>query len=362
MHAQSGDAGTCSIAGGEGLSIRCIPCTVDALDRYAAGNAPCRLRRKVPPYMNTVDRPFRFGVQISRSRSLEEWRRQAQRAEALGYDVFLMPDHFGPQFAIGPALAVAAEATTTIRIGPLVWQNDLRHPAETAKEAATLDVLSGGRFELGIGAGGSFLPEYTWTGIPFGSAGTRVSRLEESVQIMKSLFGNDPCTFHGDHYRISEYDGYPKPFQRPHPPILIAGGGTRMLTLAAREADIVGLLPSMKPAGGSFHNDDTAEAFAEKADFVRKQAGPRAAQIEFNILIQQFKITDDRQGEIARIQAEHEITDSGWFDSPMVYVGSEDEIAAKMMVVRAHIGVSYFVVFEPAMEACAPVIARLAGK
>ena len=312
--------------------------------------------------MVTFERPFRFGVQISRSRSLREWQQQAQRAEALGYDVFLMPDHFGPQFAIGPALAVVAAATTTLRIGTLVWQNDLRHPAEIAKLAATLDVLSDGRFELGIGAGGSFLPEYTWTGIPFAAAGARVSRLEESVQIIKGVFGDDPFTFHGDQYRISEYDGYPKPIQKPHPPLLIAGGGKRMLTLAANHAGIVGLLPSMKQVGGSFNDDDSVEAFSAKADFVRDQAGSRKKQLEFNILIQQFVLTDDREGEIARLQAEHEIPDRIWFDSPMVYVGSEDEIIAKMLAMRARIGASYFVVFEPEMEAFASVVGRLAGR
>ncbi len=312
--------------------------------------------------MDIARRPLRFGVQIARSRTANEWKRQARRAEALGYDVFLMPDHFGVQFAIGPALAVVAEATTTLRIGTLVWQNDLRHPAETAKEAATLDLLSGGRFELGIGAGGSFLPEYTWTGIPFDTAGNRVGRLEESVKVIKGAFGKVPFTFQGNHYSIADYDGYPKPFQQPSPPILIAGGGKRMLRLAANEADIVALIPSMKPAAGTFNDEDSVEAFAAKAAFVLAEAGPRAAQIEFNILVQQLKVTDDPESEMARLQAEHGIQNASWFDSPMVYIGSANDIAGRILTVRERTEVSYFVVFEPVMEEFAAVIALLEGR
>jgi probable F420-dependent oxidoreductase len=306
---------------------------------------------------------FRFGVQIARARSADTWKDQARRAEALGYDVFLMPDHFGAQFAIGPALAIAAEATSTLRIGTLVWQNDLRHPALVAQEAATLDVLSGGRFELGIGAGGSFPPEYEWTGIPFGPAPVRVSRLEESVRVLKGLAADDPFTFSGNHYTFAEYQGHPKPLQRPHPPLLIAGGGRRMLRLAAREADIIGLLPSMSAAGGGFAEDEASlDAFATKVEFIRDIAGERFASIELNILIQMLRIADDRDAAIDALRTEHEITDDAWFDSPMVYVGSVEEIAGRMRAVRDRLGVSYFVVFEPSMEEFAPVVAALKGR
>ncbi len=311
--------------------------------------------------MSHGSRPFRFGVQITRARTATEWKAQAQRAEALGYDVFLMADHFGRQFAIGPALAVAAEVTTTLRIGTLVWQNDLRHPTLLAMEAATLDVLSEGRFELGIGAGGSFPAEYDWTGIPFDPPSTRVGRLEESVQVLKGVTGPGPFSFQGEFHAISEYQGHPKPVQQPHMPILIAGGGKRMLTLAAREADIVGLLPRMLPEGGFAANEDGIDAFASKARFVREVAGNRAGQIEFNILVQMVRVTDDRAGEIDRLTAEHNIEDASWFDSPMVYVGSVDEIVDRMRAVREVVGASYFVVFEPAVEDFAPIVKVLAG-
>jgi probable F420-dependent oxidoreductase len=271
-----------------------------------------------------------------------------------------MADHFGDQLAIGPALAVVAEATTTLRIGTLVWQNDLRHPTILAMEAASLDLLSNGRFELGIGAGGSFRPEFGWTGIPFAPAAERVSRLEESVQVIKGVTGPEPFSFSGNHYSIREYNGRPKPVQASMP-LLIGGGGPRMLSLAAREADIVALFPRMLPAGGFAPDENDMDTFARKATFVRDAAGERGPRLEFNILTQMIHITDDRESTIRRLKSEHGIEDDAWFDSPMVYVGSVDEICSRMRTVRDRTGVSYFVVFEPAMEDAAPIVRELAG-
>ena len=306
-------------------------------------------------------RPFRFGVQISRARGSAEWREQARRAEALGYDVFLMPDHFGAQFAIGPALAAVAAAAATIRIGTLVWQNDLRHPALLAKEIATLDVLSDGRFEIGIGAGGSFPPEFDWTGIPFDPPGRRVGRLEESVHLLKAMLGEEPVTHTGEYFALSDYQGLPKPVQRPHPPLFIAGGGPRMLALAAREADIIGILPAMLPAGGFAEGEETVDAYARKIAFIREQAGERFDRIELNVLIQMVAVSDDRRAAMDRLRAERELPDDAWFASPMAYVGSVDEIVDKLCAMRETLGVSYFAVFEPVMEEFAPVVRALAG-
>jgi len=313
--------------------------------------------------MTTTLRRFRFGVQISRTRTSQEWKDQARRAEAFGYDIFLMPDHFGQQFAIGPALALVAEATDSLRIGTLVWQNDLRHPALAAMEAATLDVLSEGRFEVGIGAGGSLPPEYEWTGIAFDSASVRVQRLEESIRILKGLAGDDQFSFSGTYFSLKDYQANPKPIQKPYPPLLIAGGGKRMLSLAAREADIVAILPRMLPGNAGFAEDETSlEAFASKVEFIKGVAGDRFAELEFNLLIQMVKVTDDRNGAIDRLKQEHEISDDDWFDSPMVFVGSVDEVVDRIREVRERTGVSYFVVFEPVMEAFSPIVAALAGQ
>jgi probable F420-dependent oxidoreductase len=292
---------------------------------------------------------------------VEEWRAQAQRAEELGFDVFLMADHFGSQFAIAPALAVVAEATTTIRIGTLVYQNDLRHPALLGMETATLDVLSGGRFELGIGAGGSSPPEFNEIGIPLDPPVTRVDRLAETLPVLKRIWANEEFSSSGRFFSFENYTGHPKPLQEPHPPILIGAGGKRMLRLAAEHADIVALLPAMLPEGG-FDDAISMEAFAEKAELVRVLAGERADAIELNMLVQMFGVTDDRDGEIARRKAATRIEDDGWFASPMVYIGSVEAIVDRMIEVRERTGISYFAVFEPMMEEFAPVVQALAGR
>jgi probable F420-dependent oxidoreductase len=308
--------------------------------------------------MHQANRPFRFGVQM---RMNDDWVSQARRAEAFGYDIFLMPDHFGRQFAIGPALATVAAATSKIRIGTLVLQNDLRHPALVAMDAATLDVLSGGRFELGIGAGGSYLPDFEWTGIAFDPPGFRLRRLAESVTVLKGLFAEGPFSFKGEFFTITEFDAMPKPVQQPHLPLLIAGGGKKSLTLAANHADIVGLLPQQLRQGGDYAMDESSlEAYAAKSAFVVEQAGERAKDIEFNILVQMLIVTDDPESEIARLKAESadNYTDA-WFASPMVYVGTASEIVTKMRYVRQTTGASYFALFEPMMEPFAPILAEL---
>ena len=312
--------------------------------------------------MSVHSRRFRFGVQISKARPASEWRERARTAESLGYDVFLMPDHFGPQFAIGPALAVVAEATSTIRIGTLVWQNDLRHPALLAKEAYTLDVLSGGRFEVGIGAGGSFPPEFDWIGVPLEPAGERVGRMEESIRILKRLAGEEAFSFDGEHYTISEYDGHPKPLQQPHPPILVGAGGPRMLSIAAREADIISLLPMLGPGDEIDERELGPEGFDQKIALVREVAGDRFPRLELNILIQGLAVVDDRTAGIERLRKERGFDSDVWFDSPMVFVGSADSIADIMLAHRERFGISYYAVFEHQLEEFAPVVERLAGQ
>ena len=189
---------------------------------------------------------FRFGVTLPGLPTAEEWIGWARQAEDFGYDIALIPDHFGEQLAPLPALMAAACATSILRVGTLVLGNDYRHPVMVAKEAATLDVLSNGRFELGLGAGW-MLSDYRRSGMPFDRPGIRVSRLEESITVIKGLLGPGPFSFEGTYYRISDLDGYPKPVQQPKLPILVGGGGRRMLKIAAREADIIALHPSLAP-------------------------------------------------------------------------------------------------------------------
>jgi probable F420-dependent oxidoreductase len=308
----------------------------------------------------TSSRPFRFSVQIQGAPSGEAWRERMRKAEALGYDVVHMADHFGGQFGIMPALASAAEVTTTLRFGQLVLQNDLRHPALLAKDIATLDVLSDGRMELGLGAGGSYPPDFDWTGIPFDPAPTRVARLEEAIPVLKGLFAEGTYSFTGAYFTITDYDGLPKPVQKPHPPILIGAGGSRMIRLAAREADIIGLLPAMGPSGADFAIEEmTVAGLRAKVDYIRSIAPERFDGIEFHSLTQVFKLTDDRRTEIDALKTEWQPDSPEWQDSPFVLVGSVDSIADELRGYRESLGFTYYTVRDHMMEDFAPIVARL---
>lgn len=313
--------------------------------------------------MNVVQRRFRFGVQHRSAASRADWAEQARKAEALGYDVFLMPDHLAGEFATGPGLAAAAAATSTIRLATLVLQNDLRHPVLVAQEAATLDVLSDGRYELGLGAGGSLPHDYETTGIRFDPAGVRMERLEESVTIVKGLFADGPFSFNGKHYTITELDGHPKPVQRPHPPILLGGGGPRMLRLAAREADIVSIFARLLPGGGFQLDELPAAAIAQKVDLLREAAGERFPHLELNALVQAVIVTDDREAGIAQMQQRWAgVPPEHWLDSPHVLIGSITQIADQLRRYRERLGLSYYIVFADQRDAFAPVVAELAGR
>src|SRR5215469_6245 len=205
---------------------------------YPLPRSSKHVRREAPVARH--DRRFRFAVQVGHTATGQEWADLAREAESLGYASLSMPDHFGEQFAVGPALAAAAAATTTLRIGTLVYDNDYRHPVVLAKEAATLDVLSGGRLELGLGAGWQ-TTDYEQSGIPCDPVGVRIDRMVEGLRVLKGLMADGPFSFQGEHYAVAGLDGLPKPVQRPHPPVLIGGGGRRILGIAGREADIVGI-------------------------------------------------------------------------------------------------------------------------
>src|SRR5689334_14735 len=295
-------------------------------------------------------RPFRFGVSVHGSRSGAEWRGIARQAEELGYSTLLMPDHLGDQLSPIPALVAAADATSTLRVGSLVFDNDFRHPVMLAKEAATLDVLSGGRFELGIGAGW-LRSEYEQAGIPYDPPGVRVGRMEEALQIIKGLFADRPVTFSGTYYKVSALEGHPKPVQRPHPPVLIGGGGKRILSIAAREATIVGFLPIARPDGsGPDLTDATSEAFAQKIAWVRQTAGERFDDLELNVLVAEVIITEDREQAaqfIAMTLASGlQVTTEQVLQVPYLLLGTVDQICEDILARREQYGISYVTVFE----------------
>ena len=304
-------------------------------------------------------RPFRFGVATGSARSRAEWVSRARRAEELGYATLVVADHLATGLAPLSALAVAAEATTRLRIGSLVFNNDFRHPALLAREAATLDLLSDGRFEFGLGAG--YLPDdYTQLGLTFDAPGTRISRMEEAIQLIVRLWTQESVTFAGTYYTLKEMLEKPKPLQRPHPPLYIGGTAKRILSLAARYADIVGIGFA---AWGEQAGSVTPEEIAQKVAWVREVAGPRFEQLELSFTVFHLAITEStkhREGERS-VSASPDAVPSAPF-SFHVLSGSTEQIAEQLLAMREHYGFSYIQVPDAQMEAFAPVVARLAGR
>lgn len=306
-------------------------------------------------------RPFRFGVSISSAATAQAWRDAARKAEDLGYSTFLVADHLRQGFQPLVALAAAAEATKTIRLGTFVINNDFRHPVLLAREAATLDVLSGGRFELGIGAGHSG-DEYREAGIPFDSPKRRVERLSESVRLMKRLWAEDQVFFAGAHYNVRDHASFPKPVQ-PRIPIAIGGNGRNLLRLAANEADIVGFTGFWAGEDGRARGFPhfTAEGIANRIEIVREAAGPRFEALELNVLIQGVD-TKTPRGTAEAWAKRIGYTPEQVIESPFVLFGSESQVEEKLLAYRERFGVSYIVTFRPGMDALAPLVARLTGK
>ncbi len=307
-------------------------------------------------------RRFRFGVQTSTAASGEEWAALARQAEDLGYSTMFLPDHFGDQLAPVPAMMAAADATTDLRVGALVFDNDYKHPVVLAKEMASIDVLSDGRLELGLGAGW-MISDYEQSGIPYDEPKVRVDRFEEGLEIITGLLGPDPVTFEGEHYTITGMDGLPKPVQSPRPPILIGGGLKRMLTIAGRHADIIGINPTIP--NGAVDADAARTGLAdvtdEKLRWVKDAAGDRYADIEINLLNYACIVTDDREQVANDFAPLFGISPSDLLEFPHALVGTVDQICESIEANRERWDASYIVVQRDAMEAMAPVVARLAG-
>ena len=308
-------------------------------------------------------RPFRFGVQLSAPTDARSWVDTARRIESLGYSVATMPDHFTEQFAPMPALQAILDATTTLRAGALVFDNDYKHPAILAKELATMDVLSEGRVEIGLGAGW-MISDYEQLGLPYDRPGVRIDRFAEGLAVIRGAMGAVPFTFRGEHYSVTDYDGTPKPVQSPCPPILIGGGGPRVLGIAAREADIVGVNGTLD--AGVFGPDAfatmTAEAVEAKMAIVAEQAGERLADIELNIRTFFNAVTDDRAGRIERIARALSIDETMLEGSPYALIGSTARIVEDLVQLRERYGFSYVIVGAAEIDSFAPVVAELAGK
>jgi probable F420-dependent oxidoreductase len=311
----------------------------------------------------TSHRPFRFGIQAANAASRSEWVSLAQRAEANGYDVLTMPDHFTEQLAPIPALMTVADATTTLRIGALVWDNDYKHPVVLAKELATMDLLSEGRLEVGMGAGW-MVTDYEQSGIPYDSPKVRIDRFIEGMAILKGAMSEGTFSYSGTHYNITDYNGLPKPVQRPLPPFLIGGGGKRVLSYAAREADIIGINGTMTAGvvGPDAISTMTAEAVDEKVAIVHAAAGDRMSQIEMNVRAFMVNVTNDRLAVTESFSSMLGVPRSFMEESPFALVGTTDQMIDDLLARRERWGFSYIIVGAEDVESFAPVVAALVGK
>lgn len=289
--------------------------------------------------------PFRFGVNVRHAKSRAEWQETARKIEGLGYATLTLPDHLTDMIAPMPALVSAAEATTTLRVGANVLNNDLRHPLLVAREAAAVDLLTDGRLQLGLGAG-SIQAEYEQAGLRFDRGRTRVERLGEAVTIIKGLLKGEEVTFAGRHYHVTGHSIAPLPVQRPHPPILIGGNGRHLLALAAREADIIGFSGITFRQGGAVPPDLSgwrASSLDERVRLVREMAGDeRYSRLEINALVQRVIVTDDRRGAAEELTSRWtQLTPDEILQSPYVLIGSVDQMVEDIQAHRKRWGISY---------------------
>ena len=310
--------------------------------------------------MSTPTRPFRFGVQARGGTSAAEWLATAHEAEELGFSTLQLFDHF--LHGVGPvaALAAAAMATHTVRLGSFVLANDYRHPVLLAQEAATIDQLSEGRLELGLGAGWD-RAEYLAAGLPFDAPGVRINRLEEAVQLVKRLWTEDGVTTSGGHYAVTDLTLAVKPVQQPHPPIMIGGGGQRLLEVGGRHADIVGLAPRALPDGTLDPTSIAAAATARKISWIRDAAASRETTPELNIFVYAVEITGDAPAAAERLAVSFDLPAAEILTSPHALIGTIESIIETLQERRERYGISYITVGSHLATTLAPIVARLTG-
>jgi probable F420-dependent oxidoreductase len=311
-------------------------------------------------------RPFRFLADASEVVTGPELAARARRAEQMGYHALVLPDHLLGQLSPTVAMATIAAATSTLRVSAFVTNNDLRHPAVLAQDVASIDILSGGRVDLAIGAGWN-RPEYDAIGIGFDPIAVRQARLAEAITVLKGLFTGAPFSFAGEHYTITDCTAAPTPVQRPHPPFFIGGGGRRTLTLAGQQADIVGLAPRILANATLDTASLTLAATREKIGWVRDAAGDRFDALEFNIYPSGCPsvITDDLRGEARRVidklraRTGVELTEDEVIDSPHLFIGSVDRLVEKFLQLREELGICSILLGD--IGELEPVLERLSG-
>lgn len=309
-----------------------------------------------------MPRPFRFGIQCKGPADPAGWVAHARKVEDLGWSVLTVADHFDEGMAPIPALVAAAGATTTLTVGTMVLANDYRHPVVVAKEAATADVLSGGRFELGLGAGWT-TSDYEEAGFTLDRPGIRIARLAEAIEVVRGLWGPGPLTFEGEHYRISGMDGLPKPTRPGGPRLVVGGGGERLLRLAAATADVVAI--NVNLAAGVIDErafpDGVPAATDRKLAWIREAAGDRFAELELQSRIHLAMVTDDRAGVLQELSPAFGLAPEEAAATPHALIGAVDEICDQLVERRERWGISYVTLSADQLDAFAPIVARLAG-
>ena len=305
--------------------------------------------------------PFRFTVYANDAVLADDWTTFARRVEELGYSALYVTDHLGRQLAPTAALAAAAAVTKTLRIGPYVFANDFRHPLLVAREAATLDRLSGGRLDLGLGAGWK-VSDYRQLGIPYDRPGLRIDRLAESLGIIRRLLSGEEVTHRGRFYQLDRARIFPLPVQRPHPPFILGGGGPRMLRLAAREAQIVGFVPQFSAAGRPMIRYVAESGLAERVAIVRRAAGPRFEELELNIFVADAGLFGGSQPIGPTLRALlRSIGPAAIGGSAYLLYGTLEQLRDGMLRRREELGISSYGIPARAMEAFAPLVASRAG-
>jgi probable F420-dependent oxidoreductase len=302
--------------------------------------------------------PFRFTVHSSVAPSMSAWRDRARLAEDSGYAALYVTDHFDSQFGPLVAATVAAEVTTTLHVGTLVLNNDLRNPVVLAKEIATLGLAAEGRVELGLGAGW-LKTDYEQTGVDYDPPSVRIGRLAESLTIMRALWSDGEATFEGIHYRVHEARCDPRP---PTPPRLIVGGGSkRILTVASEQADIVGVTTSMASGelGGDVASQATLDHYERCLGWIRDGAGHRFDSLELQVTPSIMVVGSARAAKRSAAMLGFPGEDA--LDLPILLIGTEDELCERLVERREKWGFSNIVVPDHTLEAFAPVVARLAG-
>lgn len=323
--------------------------------------------------LGTPLRRFRFaaaGEGNKQEGGARKFIQTAQQAEEYGFDTFVVPDHLGDQIGPIAALGALSQATERIRLGTSVLANGFRHPVVLAKDLATIDVLSKGRLEVGLGAGWK-QDEFLAAGLEYDSPGVRLAKLDEALTILDVLLRGQECTFEGKYYQVKGIKGTPRPRQGPRPPICTGGGGPKMLRLAAKHADIVSVVPVTTKNGKGLLSGITLEKTVEKVNLIREAAGDRFGDIELNWAITAIVITDDREktAEMALtaierglhpdLEVDTKLSVEDILNSPYVAIGTFEEIAEQIRRVRHLTGMSYVGIFPTQMDAFAPVIPLL---